>query len=103
MASFLRAGGKRDATVSTRSPCGSMRQHPPPSSMRSLARLSSDLIDEGGGCCLIDPHGDLVETVASRFPPARRNDAIYFDPSDLSYSIGYNPLLHTDRDSRPLV
>jgi type IV secretory pathway TraG/TraD family ATPase VirD4 len=68
-----------------------------------LDNLASDLIDEDRGCCLIDPHGDLVEAVASRFPPARRNDAIYFDPSDRSYSIGYNPLLHTDKDNRPLV
>jgi len=68
-----------------------------------LDNLITDLIESGSGCCLIDPHGDLAEAVASRIPQKRINDVIYFDPADLSYSLGYNPLKSTATDNRPLV
>jgi DNA helicase HerA-like ATPase len=63
-----------------------------------LDNLITDLIDNNSGCCVIDPHGDLAETVVSRVPQTRINDVIYFDPADLSYSIGYNPLSDTVKD-----
>jgi len=68
-----------------------------------LDNLITDLIENGSGCCLIDPHGDLAEAVASRVPQKRINDVIYFDPADLSYSLGYDPLACTATDNRPLV
>jgi hypothetical protein len=68
-----------------------------------LDNLITDLIEDGSGCCLIDPHGDLAEAVISRIPQKRINDVIYFDPADLSYSLGYNPLESTAPDHRPLV
>jgi type IV secretory pathway TraG/TraD family ATPase VirD4 len=68
-----------------------------------LDNLITELIENGSGCCLIDPHGDLAETVVSRIPQKRINDVIYFDPADLSYSLGYNPLSEADKDGRPLV
>jgi type IV secretory pathway TraG/TraD family ATPase VirD4 len=68
-----------------------------------LDNLISTRIDQGAGLCLIDPHGDLAEAVVSRIPQTRINDIIYFDPADLSYSVGYNPLTSTAPDNRPLV
>jgi DNA helicase HerA-like ATPase len=68
-----------------------------------LDNLITDLIENGSGCCLIDPHGDLAEAVASRVPQKRINDVIYFDPADLSFSLGYNPLASSTTDTRPLV
>ena len=66
-----------------------------------LDNLITGLIEDGNGVCLIDPHGDLAEAVVSRIPQKRMNDVIYFDPADLGYSIGYNPL--SDTVNRPLV
>lgn len=60
-------------------------------------------IRAGRGCFLIDPKGDLARDVLAIVPPARRRDVIYFDPSDISFPIGFNPLASVDADQRPLV
>ena len=41
---------------------------------------------------LIDPHGDLADTVLANIPKSRTNDIIFFDPSDTEYPIGFNML-----------
>jgi len=46
----------------------------------------------GSGFALIDPHGDLVERVASCIPASRQPDTIYFNPSVPAQPYGYNPL-----------
>lgn len=46
----------------------------------------------GRGCCLIDPKGDLAKEVLTVIPPFRRKDVVYFDPADIDYPIGFNPL-----------
>jgi type IV secretory pathway TraG/TraD family ATPase VirD4 len=46
----------------------------------------------GNGFALVDPHGELVERIASRIPPSRRADTIYFNPADPAQPYGYNPL-----------
>ena len=55
----------------------------------------------GSGLILIDPHGDLAETVLAHVPPARRDDALLVDLGDRAYPIGLNLLdttLFPDRD-----
>jgi hypothetical protein len=47
-------------------------------------------IHNGKGVCFIDPHGEGVEYVLKRIPEHRKNDVIYFNPSDLSFPIGFN-------------
>ena len=47
-------------------------------------------IDAGKGVGLIDPHGDLVETVLTAIPEHRIDDVILFDPSDYEHPIGFN-------------
>ena len=68
--------------------------------------LANSIIQDiraGNGCALFDPHGDLAEEVLQFVPPWRRNDVIYFNPADIEYPIGFNPLANVDPDRRPLV
>lgn len=67
-----------------------------------LNLLSSD-IAAGRGCCLVDPHGDLAETLLANVPSNRTNDVIYFDAGDQSHPLAFNPLADCDPQARPLV
>jgi len=49
-------------------------------------------IQNGEGCCLIDPHGDLAEEVLKFVPKDRIEDVIYINPTDRDFPIGFNPL-----------
>jgi len=44
------------------------------------------------GLMLIDPHGDLVESVLDLVPEDRVDETIYFNPADSAYALGFNPL-----------
>ena len=57
----------------------------------------------GEGCCLIDPHGDLVSRVAEFAAQSRRDDVIYLNVPDGSQPYGYNPLKKVSPDKRPLA
>jgi hypothetical protein len=46
----------------------------------------------GKGVAVIDPHGDMAETLLRHIPEDRLNDVIYFNPDDLHYPIGLNLL-----------
>ena len=46
----------------------------------------------GKGVAVIDPHGDMAETILKHVPEERINDVIYFNPDDLEYPIGLNML-----------
>lgn len=58
------------------------------------------LIWDGSGGCLIDPHGDLVDDVLERMPPHRRDDVVVFDPSD-TQSERHVPLNLLDVEAEP--
>ena len=66
-----------------------------------LKQLILQDIAKGGGVGVIDPHGDLVEELLDYIPRARTKDVVYFNPADLDYPIGFNPLerVHPDRQS----
>lgn len=53
----------------------------------------------GTGFCLIDPHGDLAEAVATMVDC----DAVVWNAADPDCPYGYNPLTFVDRAYRPLV
>jgi hypothetical protein len=53
-------------------------------------------IENGKGLAVIDPHGDLAESILSRIPEHRLKDVIYLNPDDLDHPIGIN-LLEIDR------
>ena len=49
-------------------------------------------ICNGKGVAVIDPHGDMAETILRHVPPRRLDDVIHFNPDDLDYPIGLNLL-----------
>ncbi len=49
-------------------------------------------IENGEGCCFIDPHGSDIQDILSHIPPARTKDVIYFDPSYIERPMGLNML-----------
>lgn len=53
--------------------------------------LMSDL-QQGKGCCLIDPHGDLATDLLRYVPKERIKDVVYINPTDRDFPIGFNPL-----------
>lgn len=46
----------------------------------------------GRGLAVLDPHGDLIETVLSAVPLHRHNDVVLVDPSDTEFPVGFNIL-----------
>lgn len=49
-------------------------------------------IQAGKGLAILDPHGDLAESLLGYIPKERVKDVIYFNPDDISYPIGMNLL-----------
>ncbi|HEY4963908.1 MAG TPA: TraM recognition domain-containing protein [Candidatus Saccharimonadales bacterium] len=49
-------------------------------------------INNGKGLAVLDPHGDLAETILRHIPEERIKDVIYLNPDDLSHPIGVNLL-----------
>jgi len=50
----------------------------------------------GKGVAVIDPHGDMAETLLENIPEDRIKDVVYFNPDDLDYPIGLNLLELTE-------
>jgi hypothetical protein len=70
-----------------------------------LARMAIADAAGGAGLALIDPKGDLVETVLERLPDATSERVIVLDPSQTGTPVGFNPL-HvpgTDEHARELA
>jgi hypothetical protein len=57
-----------------------------------LKNLILQDIEAGHGVGIIDPHGDLAETLLDQIPSRRTDDVAYFNPADLEYPIGLNLL-----------
>ncbi|HSW99546.1 MAG TPA: DUF87 domain-containing protein [Patescibacteria group bacterium] len=49
-------------------------------------------IKNGKGVAVVDPHGDLAETILRHIPKDRIKDVVYFNPSDVGHPIGLNLL-----------
>lgn len=60
-------------------------------------------IRNGEGLTLLDPHGDLVESIATNTAYHRRKDVIYFDVTKWDQPYGYNPLKQVAKERRPLA
>jgi type IV secretory pathway TraG/TraD family ATPase VirD4 len=63
-----------------------------------LENMARQDLQYGNGFALIDPHGELVDRIASHIPNSRQNDVLYLDASDPSQPYGYNPLRHIRED-----
>lgn len=59
---------------------------------RLLQLLLISDIQQGKGCCLIDPHGDLADELLKYIPKERIKDVVYINPADRDFPIGFNPL-----------
>ena len=68
-----------------------------------LRNLVLQLIQQGHGVGLIDPHGDLAEDLLLHIPPERAEQTVYFHPGDLDHPIGLNLLAQTTPEDRHLV
>ncbi len=64
--------------------------------------LYSDILS-GRGIALIDPHGDLADTILANIPKSRTNDIVLFDPSDTEFPIAFNMLDNPNPELRPIV
>jgi len=67
-----------------------------------LNMIAQDL-KMGHGLALIDPHGDLAESVLPFVPKKRQNDLVYLNPADHDYPVGLNVLEQTPDGERHLV
>jgi len=57
-----------------------------------LLSLITQDIEQGNGFAVLDPHGDLIESVLSRVPENRTNDVVLIDPSDTAFPVAFNIL-----------
>lgn len=55
------------------------------------------------GCCVFDPHGDLVTSVFNEIPPERKKDVIHLNIADPNLQFGYNPIKKVSFHKRSLV
>jgi energy-coupling factor transporter ATP-binding protein EcfA2 len=60
-------------------------------------------IHAGNGVGIIDPHGDLSESILDYIPSERIKDVIYFTGCDASYPIAFNPLYNIKEEECHLV
>jgi len=60
-------------------------------------------VHAGKGVAVIDPHGDLVDSVLRFIPAGRTNDIILFDPADREFPLSFNMLNAPHPDQYPLV
>jgi hypothetical protein len=49
-------------------------------------------IQKGDGVAVLDPHGDLIDTVLRHIPPHRAQDVVLIDPADEEFPVGFNVL-----------
>lgn len=68
-----------------------------------LENLIIQDVANGEGLCVVDPHGELVETILKKIPEHRIDDVVYFNPADSDYSVGFNILELPDPKYKHLV
>ncbi|WP_371226356.1 type IV secretory system conjugative DNA transfer family protein [Roseovarius sp. 2305UL8-3] len=64
-----------------------------------LLNLARQDAEQGRGFCLIDPHGDLAETLHQSLSVPH----VYWDVADPTCPLGYNPLKRVSERYRPLI
>jgi hypothetical protein len=62
--------------------------------------LALEDVHAGVGVVVLDPHGDLMDRIASEIPAHRRSDLVVLDLSDARSSVAINPLEGTAQDKR---
>jgi len=59
------------------------------------------LVEEGQGVAILDPHGDLAEELLDLLPRRLASRVVYFNPADLSFPVAWNILANVPFDERP--
>ena len=59
--------------------------------------------DSDRGVCVIDPHGDLIESIIPHIPESRIKDTIFFNATDEEFPISFNPIERVSRIYRHQV
>lgn len=62
----------------------------------------SDILN-GEGVGVMDPHGDLIENVMKYVPEHRIKDVVLFNPADMDFPIGFNPIESVEPEYRQHV
>lgn len=68
-----------------------------------IRTMALDDIEKGRSLVVIDPHGDLVDSIAQNIPRIRTNDVVYLRVGDRQRPVSFNPLFCGDPAQRPLV
>ncbi len=68
-----------------------------------LQSLAIQDIQNGKGVCIVDPHGDLIESILTHVPKERAEDVIIFDPADADRPLGMNMLEYDDDEQKTFV
>ena len=68
-----------------------------------IANMAIDDIRKGRGVGIIDPHGDLSETILDFIPKRRMNDVIYLEPFDTERPFSLNVLEIKNKQQKDLV
>jgi hypothetical protein len=67
-----------------------------------IAQMFLRDVEQGLGCAIFDPHGDICDDILKRIPENRKEDVIIIDPSDSDFPIGFN-LLEANTDAEKIV
>ena len=68
-----------------------------------LELLIREDILAGKGVGVLDPHGDLVDSILRFIPEERIDDVVYFNPADFDYPVAFNPLEQVPQELRVRV
>lgn len=68
-----------------------------------ISNMAIDDIRKGRGVAVIDPHGDLCNTILDYIPSHRINDCCYFNPADPEYVYPLNVLETQNESQKELV
>jgi len=68
-----------------------------------IANMAIDDIRKNRGLGIIDPHGDLSETILDYIPNRRINDVVYLEPFDLNRPFSLNVLEVKNKQQKDLV
>jgi hypothetical protein len=63
---------------------------------KMLELLINEDLRNGEGIAVIDPHGDLVDSIMRYIPEHRIKDVVLLDPADTEFPIAFNPLEKVD-------
>lgn len=68
-----------------------------------LLNMAISDIQNGCGVGIVDPHGDIAESILEYIPEERIKDVVYFNGCDTDYPIAFNPLFNVQENNRHLV